>query len=64
MWTRRCGSVERDCIRTGGVLADIGRPSLYFRLVDIRGDLSTRAVGTAVSKLSAVDVIFSPNARY
>lgn len=40
MWTRRCGSVERDCRRTGGVLADMGRPSLYSRLVDMTGVFS------------------------
>lgn len=39
-WTRRCGSVERDCKRTGGVLADVGRPSLCFRLIDMTGVFS------------------------
>lgn len=33
IWTRRCGSVSRDCKRTGGFLADMGRLSLGCRLI-------------------------------
>lgn len=64
MWTRRRGSFERDCKRTGGVLADIGMPSLYLRLIDMTGVSSSRAVRTAISKLSAVDVFFRRMRRF